>query len=250
MKFAIISDIHSNLESLEKAIEIIESFSIEKIICLGDIIGYGANPNECLEIVKKYCDQIILGNHDEASLSSEHEENHFNSIALTSLNWTIDNLNKQSKNFLKKLPYKVEYNDFLFVHSSPKEFKKWHYILTHHEATVNFKFFHHKICFFGHTHIPYVFIQNPTQGFFSVEENSKQYDIKKIFLNKKNKYLINPGSIGQPRDFNPFLSFGIFDSSEYSFQIVRAKYNVRKSAHKILDKNLPEKNAQRLFIGA
>ncbi len=249
MKFAIISDIHANIDALSVALNIIESRKIKEIICLGDIIGYGANPNECIELVRKHCSTVILGNHDETLLNFEFAQEQFNDNALRSAEWTHTHVTKKNKKWIEDLQRTAAKHNFLFVHSSPKEPTIWNYILSHYDALKNFRTFNEPICFFGHTHVPYIFEFENNYPIHQMEEHKNGYSVRKLFLHKKEKYLINPGSIGQPRDFNTQLSFGVFNTEEYSFEHIRAEYDILSASRKILAAHLPEKNSQRLFVG-
>jgi predicted phosphodiesterase len=249
MKFAVISDIHANLEALSVALDIIASRKIKEIICLGDIVGYGANPNECIELVRKHCPTAILGNHDETLLNFEFAQEQFNENALRSVEWTFEHVTKKNHKWIEDLQHTTITHNFLFVHSSPKEPYSWHYILSHYDALKNFRVFNEQICFFGHTHVPYIFAYENTYPIHQMEEHKNGYSVRKLFLHNKERYLINPGSIGQPRDFNPQLSFGVFNTEDNSFEHIRAEYDILAASRKIIAAQLPEKNSQRLFVG-
>jgi putative phosphoesterase len=154
MRIAIISDIHSNLEALTKALEIIDTKNIDEIVCLGDIVGYGANPNECVEIVKKRAKYVVMGNHDFAVAVDPTELAYFNSYARESALWTRGVLTEENLEFLRSLPFTISIKNLLFVHSSPAQPREWEYIFTEAQAKVQFKYFTEKICFIGHSHLP------------------------------------------------------------------------------------------------
>ncbi|MBI2428496.1 MAG: metallophosphoesterase family protein [Ignavibacteriales bacterium] len=232
MKYAIISDIHSNLEALQKAFAIIDEKSVDEIICLGDIVGYGANPNECVDIVRSRCSSVVLGNHDAAALdpSLAHD---FNSIAKRAITWTADHLTEGSRSFLSSLPLIERREQILFVHSSPNMPGAWDYILDIDDAFSALRHFQERICFIGHTHIP---------GIFSRLGRGKS-------IIKDEQYLINVGSVGQPRDGNPMLAFGIFDSSAWEYELIRSEYDIQLAAEKIYAAKLPEELGNRLMYG-
>jgi predicted phosphodiesterase len=232
MRFAIISDIHSNYEALTKALEIIDAKNISEIICLGDIVGYGASPNECVEIVRERCSIILKGNHDEAAAQPELKAT-FTALARTAIIWTHKELEKENLLFLSELPYRGKKNDILFVHAAPKNPAAWEYIATEEQAVEQFKSFVEKICFIGHTHTPIIF--------------GREKETKTITVN--DRYIINVGSIGQPRDGNPMLSFGIFDTDSWEFELVRSKYDIEAAVKKVLQKGLPEELGFRLRYG-
>lgn len=232
MKYAIISDIHSNLEALEKAMSIIEEKNVDEIICLGDVVGYGANPNECVEIVRSRCTTTVLGNHDAAALdpSLAHD---FNAIARKAVVWTSQQLTKESTEFLESLPLTEQKENILFVHSSPAMPEAWDYIIDSEDAVSAIRYFDEKICFIGHTHVP---------GIFSPRGRVKSIQIGE-------QCIVNVGSIGQPRDGNPKLAFGIFDSTAWEYELIRSEYEIQKAAEKIYAAKLPEELGNRLMYG-
>ncbi|MDI6766390.1 MAG: metallophosphoesterase family protein [Bacteroidota bacterium] len=232
MRIAIISDIHSNLEALEKTLEIIKQKSIDEIVCLGDIVGYGANPNECLSLVKETTSHILLGNHDEAAISLKQIED-FNPYARNAVLWTTNQLTEANKEFLRSLPYKLELNGLLFTHASPFEPEEWHYILSLAEAENNFNFFQQPICFVGHSHAPVIF--------------SEDFWAREVVRDKR--FIVNVGSVGQPRDLNWRLSFGIFETGQWTYENIRSEYDVQTASDKIRNAGLPRQLAERILIG-
>lgn len=232
MRVAIISDIHGNLEALEKAFEIIDRSNIDDIVCLGDLVGYGANPNECIDYVDRRTKKVLLGNHDQAAFDLKQAD-FFNTYARRSAQWTHDVLTQNHSQYLQSLPYTLTDTGLTFVHSSPFEPEEWHYIFSNRDASGNFNHFNTPVCFVGHSHVPGVYC-----------EDQITREIKKGL-----RYLINVGSIGQPRDGDLRLSFGIFDTEAWSYENVRSEYNVESAAEKILKAGLPRFLAERLFGG-
>jgi putative phosphoesterase len=233
MRIAIISDIHSNLEALKKTFEIIDTKNIDEIICLGDIVGYGANPNECVELVRRRVRYCVLGNHDYAIIDPR-ETLFFNTYARYADLWTREVITKENLDFLKSLPLTVKFKNLLFVHSSPAYPREWEYIFTEVQARVQFPYFKEKICFIGHSHYPGIY---PESGKF----NGK--------LDKNSRYIINVGSVGQPRDGDWRLSFGIFDTEKWTYENIRAEYDVDRASAKIIQNGLPQYLADRILIG-
>jgi predicted phosphodiesterase len=232
MRIAIISDIHSNLEALTKALEIIESKNILEIVCLGDIIGYGANPNECLSLIKNATKHVTLGNHDEAVFNSAMAY-HFNRHARSAVLWTVRQLSDEGLDYLRNLPITLKLWDTFFTHASPRSPQEWNYILTPADAKENMDHFSQSVCFVGHSHIPGIFCDS--------REVSR--------LERGSKYIINVGSVGQPRDHDKRLSFGIFDTDEYTYENIRSDYDVNKASEKILNAGLPPSLAERILVG-
>ncbi len=232
MKYAIISDIHSNLEALTKALEIIDQKSVDEIICLGDIIGYGANPNECMALIRQRCSTVIKGNHDEALLD-ESITGRFNDDARSAIAWTRKQIHKENIFYLRTLSLTITRDDILFVHASPCFPEKWRYILEDISAADAFRCFSESICFIGHTHAPAIF--------------SASKRVRSII--KGERFIVNVGSIGQPRDGNKDLSFGIFDTDPWLYENIRSPYDVETAMRKIINSGLPPRLGRRLLMG-
>lgn len=232
MRLAIISDIHSNLEALTTAFGLIDSADIDRTVCLGDIVGYGANPNECVELIRQRCPVVIQGNHDAAVINTQLTDT-FSHNARTAVQWTRMKLIDANVAFLRSLPYTAVLEQLLFVHSSPCEPERWRYIVDSWEARQAFACFDQAGCFVGHSHVPGVFSPDGR------EEN----------VRRSTPFLVNVGSVGQPRDRNPKLSFGIFDTETWSYRNVRAEYDIETASRKILQEGLPAPLAQRLVLG-
>jgi diadenosine tetraphosphatase ApaH/serine/threonine PP2A family protein phosphatase len=232
MRIALISDIHANIEALSQALDAIEKKKVDEIICLGDLVGYGASPNECVDLVRRSTSHILLGNHDQAAVDLRVADG-FNQYARIAAVWTSRQLSDDHKQFIRDLPYTLVFEDLLFVHSSPFEPKEWHYILSPADAHMSFSYFTDPICFIGHTHVPGIFCE----------------DIWTRTVERGKRFIVNVGSIGQPRDNDPRLSFGIFDSSEWKYENVRLAYDVQKASEKIKLAGLPKPLADRLGQG-
>ncbi len=232
MRIAIISDIHSNLEALTKALEIIDQQSFDKIICLGDIVGYGANPNECIELVRRRCDIVIKGNHEEAVLDMTAAEN-FTDNARAAIIWTHNQITEENLAYIRSLSFVHRSSDAFFVHASPCEPTQWNYIFEEGAAASAFQCFSESLCFIGHTHMPAIFSIN---GYESV-------------ITKDERYLVNVGSVGQPRDQNTQLSFGLLDTNAWTYENIRAHYDIETTVRKILNTDLPSRLGQRLLFG-
>ena len=232
MIIAIISDIHSNLEALEKSLELIQGSKVDEIICLGDIIGYGANPNECLKLVRETTSHILLGNHDEAAVYLAKTE-YFNPYARIAAEWTNQELTQEHDAFIKSLPFTLDLHGVYFVHSSPFEPEEWHYVLTPNDADATFPSFSQPVCFLGHSHVA---------GMFCEDLHTRTFEREK-------KYIINVGSVGQPRDNDWRLSFGILDTELWTYKNVRSEYDVNAASEKIRKAGLPKPLADRILVG-
>lgn len=241
MVYLIISDLHSNLEALEKFSEIKDSLPHDKLVCLGDMVGYCANPNEILNWVRKNADIVIAGNHDHAAIDKT-DTSYFNAYALKACHWTRDQLTKTNQRYLDSLPVSTVEDDITWSHSSPFEPEEWHYVNNKYDGKDNFPHFDTQCCFIGHTHQPQIFEENAS----GQVERVPAIQCK---LKKTHRYLINVGSLGQPRDGNPNPSFGVLDTGKKQFSLKRFEYPLDKTQEKILENGLPEFLAQRLVDG-
>ncbi len=226
MRIGIISDIHSNLEALEVVLRRLEAEKVDRIYCLGDIVGYGANPNECTDLVRTLCHAAVIGNHDDALLGRTSIQ-YFNPYARSAIEWTGRVFTDINLEYLKSLPMTYSDDSFLLVHATPDEPEKWNYILRPDDAEPHYKAMKNgTTAFIGHSHVALRF-DDPVG----------------------NRAIINVGSVGQPRDRDPRSSFGIYDTDTGTYIGMREVYPVQEAAHKIRQANLPEFLAARLFIG-
>jgi len=238
MKIIIISDIHGNLEALNRVLEYIDKLEGEKrIVCLGDIVGYGPNPEECFKIVESLTDNICLGNHEDATMNTDYDYQ-ITTSAREAIRWTREILEEKTKETIKRLPLKIVDDNILYVHASPDNPRQWNYISNTRDAYSSLIEMEHSLCFVGHSHHP---------GIYSY--HSKQENNSKASLSKEDKTIINVGSVGQPRDGSPKLSFAVFDDDKWEVEIVRLEYDYHKTMAKIKEANLPHSLAERLAIG-
>ncbi|MFO8052859.1 MAG: metallophosphoesterase family protein [Candidatus Omnitrophota bacterium] len=240
MRYGIFSDIHSNLEALTEAINYFNSQKIDRFICLGDIVGYGPNPQECLEIINKLKPKTIAGNHDWATVEKFNPD-FFNWHAREAIFWTRRHINKTGWKYLHSLPLLYQEDKFQCVHGSLDKPKEFNYTITSHQAQVNFSLLNQQLCFIGHSHLAEVFSQK--------ENQIKHLRKEKITIKNDKRYIVNVGSIGQPRDGDPRLSLCIYDTDKQLLSFKRIKYNIKKTANKITKNKLPEFLAQRLYLG-
>jgi predicted phosphodiesterase len=238
---AIISDIHSNLEALQKTGELIKERKVDKIVCLGDIVGYGANPKECIKTVSELTPHILMGNHDQAAVDLRYTEK-FTSYARSAAIWTNNTMSDSEKDKLLSLPLYLEIDGLTFVHASPHKPSEWDYIATEEEAFNNFRHMKTNICFIGHSHIAEIYTDDYDS--FNIPKFSEP-----IKLSRGSKYIINPGSVGQPRDLDWRLSFGVLNTETLEFEFMRSEYDVKTASRKILDAKLPRYLAERILTG-
>jgi len=241
LRYAIISDIHSNLEALTAVLTRIDEIGVDKILCLGDIIGYGPNPNECVEKVQSCCTDVILGNHDFACLD-ESEIRYFNRFASDAIYWTIDNLTDAVFDYVAQLPISKKLENINIVHASPENPEEWRYVLSINQATPNFSYFDTQICFIGHSHVPIIFVKRDNGYPDIIEEN-------KVQLKDNERYLINVGSVGQPRDANPKAAWALLDTDKKEYQLIRVAYDFTITQGKMLEQKLPYFLIERLASG-
>jgi diadenosine tetraphosphatase ApaH/serine/threonine PP2A family protein phosphatase len=241
MRYGIYSDIHGNLEALQAVLESMKTLGVERRICLGDLVGYCANPNECVDIIRERSDLVILGNHDSVALGRESSEN-FNFYARRAIEWTRENLSKESVDFLQKLSYIEVEEELCFVHASPRSPADWYYVTSLDDAVDAFSFFRQRICFVGHTHWPVIVVMEGEQSF-------RICDTLSYTLEKGQRMLVNVGSVGQPRDRNPHASWTICDSKALSVEIVRVPYDIGKAQKKMRDNDFADFLVHRLSEG-
>ncbi len=239
MKYAVIADIHGNLEALQVVLDDARSQKCTHYCCVGDVVGYGANPRECLEIVRRMNMPCVKGNHDEYC-SSEEELEGFNPHAAEAVQWTRKQLSDDDRRWLRDLKYVRLVASFSMVHATLDQPERWGYVFDKLMAAASFTYQNTSVCFFGHTHVPVAFIRDSmvrggTYSKFRVEPGRK--------------YFVNVGSVGQPRDNNPKAAYVVYDLNEGSIEIRRLDYDIGTAQQKILDAGLPPRLAERLAFG-
>jgi predicted phosphodiesterase len=230
MKYAVISDIHSNIEALVMVLKEIGRKHVDDIMCLGDIVGYGANPDEVVELVRREVKYVVRGNHDDA-LFSDETFSMINSYAKAAVTYNSGLLSDGNKEWLRSLPLTQKIDKVLMVHACPSEPNAWKYIFTQAEAELELSAFEERICLIGHTHVPAIF------------KGSTPSERRKI------RELINVGSVGQPRDGDNRASFGIIDTKNSTCTNFRIEYDYRTAADKIIAAGLPQFLGERLYKG-
>lgn len=205
---------------------------------LGDTVGYGANPNECFEWVMGNASAVLMGNHEKA-LTDIELRLHFSPMAAAAIEWTAERMDTKLIAQSMKLEFKRIEKDVTFVHSSPAEPENFPYLWKYEDAVCAFKQMDTRICFIGHTHIPACFCE-----LTKTADNLKPGIFK---LPAKGKVILNPGSVGQPRDEDPRLAFGVFDDEAQTFEVIRLEYENQKAAQKIRKTGLPRYLADRLL---
>ena len=243
MRYAIISDIHANLEAFRTVLTQISGLKADKTLCLGDIVGYNANPNECVDIMRSEGITGILGNHDARVAGLETMTN-LNPLARRAIAWTIEQLTETNRDFLRGLPRELGIENFFICHGSIHDTNR--YILTGKDLIDNFHALEKlpdtpQVGFFGHTHMKAAF--SHSRGVVSLELSDD------LLLSGKKKFLINPGSVGQPRDGDPRAAFVIYDNKDIRVTFHRIGYDITTTQEKIIKAGLPSKLAERLSLG-
>ncbi len=241
MKYVIFSDVHSNLESLHAFIDVVADVPHDKKICLGDLVGYAADPNACVDWVRENANLTIAGNHDFAAVEKT-DVSYFNSYAYQSCMWTRKVLSAENREFLSALPLFKEEAGVHWVHAAPLRPEDWDYITNAWEGERQMEHFSAPVCFYGHTHRPCIFEQEPGGA-------TKMYVESSWDLKPNHKYIVNVGSLGQPRDGNPDPAFVVYDNEARRVEWRRFSYDFQATQEKILQAGLPAVLADRLGAG-
>ncbi|HZV76136.1 MAG TPA: metallophosphoesterase family protein [Candidatus Babeliales bacterium] len=240
MRYAIVSDVHSNLESLERALTKVGAE--DTLVSLGDVVGYGPNPNECVALLRERCRHAVLGNHDLAAAESFGVDT-FNSVARAAIAWTQGVLDESGRAWLDSLPYELRLPDFLLVHGAPVDY--FEYILDKDAAVRAFDRTDARIIFVGHTHIAEYWVRDE-QG--NVGHKHMQQG-GELVLDAEKRYIIDVGSVGQPRDLNPEPCFVFYDPGERRVQWIRYDYPIEQVQRKMRAAGLPAYLVDRLSVG-
>ena len=239
MRILVFSDIHSNLTALEAVLSI--AGNMDAYWCLGDLVGYGPDPNECIERVRGLPNLLcVRGNHDAATLG-EVDQQTFNHEAGLAITWTKRILNAESQKFLLSLPEKIIEGDVTLVHGSPRN-PVWDYVMDYMTAVRTFSYFNTRICMVGHTHVPAIWKED-----IDKHPSGHMMDYHKTPI--LSKTILNPGSVGQPRDHDPRASYAIFDSDKSTWELRRISYDYTAVQDRIKTSGLPWRHALRLAEG-
>jgi len=239
MRFAIFSDIHANLEAFEAVMADARDNKCSDFVCLGDVVGYNANPHECVERVREMDCPIVKGNHDEQASLIESSRD-FNEMAEAAIQWTRDHLTEEDKQWLRDLKTQRQVRDFTIVHATLDGPEQWGYVFNNLDAAASFTYQHTTVCFFGHTHVPMAFIR---------DEGVQRQHIDKLRIDPSKKYFINVGSVGQPRDGDWDAAYCIYHMDSAVVEQRRIKYDLKTAQKKIIAAGLPRMLAERLALG-
>lgn len=241
MRYGIFSDIHSNIEALDKVIGAYKKEAIDKYFCIGDVVGYAANPKECIERVERLAKISVAGNHDWGAVNLLPLD-YFNEYAKEALIWTRRNIGEAEKYFLESLQAVYKNEDFTLVHGTLDNPGEFNYMTDGYIAEGTFQILETVLCFIGHTHQPGLFMKDKDGDIHYRHGDS--WDI-----NPENRYIVNVGSVGQPRDGNPEAAYCIYDTDKKEVQIKRVGYDSAATGKKIIDIGLPSFLGDRLLEG-
>lgn len=239
MKFAIIADIHANLEALEAVLADARAQQVTHYACLGDVVGYNANPKECLDIIRGMRMPCVKGNHDEYCSTNGPLEG-FNPAAAQAVEWTRRQLSEEDRQWLRDLKYMRLVTSFSIVHATLDAPQRWGYVFDKLAAAASLTYQNTSVCFFGHTHVPVAFVRD------SVVRGGSYSKFK---VEPGKKYFVNVGSVGQSRDGVPKATYVIYDLDNQTIELRRLDYDIAKAKAKILAAGLPKRLAERLDLG-
>jgi len=239
MRIALFGDIHANLEALEVVLADADEQGCTDYVCLGDVVGYNADPAACLERVKAMNIPVVKGNHDEDA-SGAHSLDSMNPVAAAALEWTRAQLSEDQRVWLRRLRMVRQVEDFTVVHSTLDQPANWNYVTNRFDAMSNFSYQFTQVCFHGHTHVPRVYVKT---------DKVQEVPADSIIIEEGSKYFINVGSVGQPRDGDWRGCYAIYDLDHKMVVFRRVEYDIAKTQQKILDAGLPAMLAERLADG-
>lgn len=242
MRTALLTDLHANLESLTALLEECDRRHVDRLVCLGDTVGYGADPNACVDLVRSLADAAVLGNHD-AAVAGRMEYDYYYDAARQALDWTAGVLSPENMAWLRALPYAWREGEVAFCHGSPVEPEAYEYVfgLEQARALAPEDGDLPEVTFIGHSHLGRIFAY--TKGDV-VEVRTDVLDLR-----KGHRYLISVGSGGQPRDYDPRASLAIYDQEARTVELLRVEYDIVAAARKIVEAGLSPNFARRLFVG-
>ncbi len=239
MRYGIVADIHGNLEALEAVLAACEEQGVDAYLSTGDIVGYGANPSECIDRMRELDTLVTAGNHDWAA-AGRLSLDYFNPYAREAIYWTQEQLTSSQLQYLEELNLIEMVDDVTIVHGTLYDPENFDYLLTAYDAHLSLQLQETRLCLVGHSHVPITFLLD---GAVTYSFDS-EVDISEI-----QKAIVNPGSVGQPRDENPRAAYGIFDTETHVITVARTDYDIQKATSKILRAGLPEILAERLWLG-
>ena len=232
VRLAVLSDVHANLEALETALAEVDRRGADRVVCLGDVVGYGPDPVACLDLVRERCEVTVLGNHDEA-VAFDRGLTFLPKDAQQAVKAHRQVLDEERLGWLRSLPLMAHSTEVTLAHAAPNEPGTWPRLSSYQELQAQFPAFNTPVCFVGHSHRPAVVSDR----------------VGVLRVRRGHRFLIDVGSVGQPRDRDPRLAFGLFDTEAFEYESIRLHYDVARTASKIREAGLPETLAKRLLRG-
>jgi len=239
MRIALFGDIHANLEALEAVLADAAKQQVTDYVCIGDIVGYNADPAACLEKVRAMDCPTVKGNHDEDA-SANHSLDSMNPVAAAALEWTRQQLSAEQRLWLSRLRMVRQVSDFTVVHSTLDQPAHWNYVTNRFDAMSNFSYQFTQICFHGHTHVPRVYVKS---------DRVQEIPADSVIIEADAKYFINAGSVGQPRDGDWRACYVVYDLAHKLVVFRRIEYDIAKAQEKIIAAGLPPMLAERIAEG-
>ena len=242
MRIGIFSDVHANIEAMNAVIDAYKSERIDKYVCIGDVVGYGASPNECCDLIRKVAAYTILGNHD-AAVAGRMDYSYYYDAARQALDLHARQLSPENMVWLRNLPYEVREGDVTFCHGSPINLEEFEYIFSVEQATRCLEIWDDLglVTFIGHSHL--------CKSFALTRDDVYEVVAQKFAIRQEHKYIISVGSVGQPRDYDNRASYTVYDSDQRVFEFKRVTYDIDSAAQKIFSAKLERNFGNRLFIG-
>lgn len=242
MRIGIFSDVHANIEALTSVLAAFESEQIDKYVCIGDTVGYGASPNECCDIIRNLAAFTILGNHD-AAVAGRMDYSYYYDAARNALDLHARILSEENMEWLKGLPYQVQDEDVAFCHGSPINLEEFEYIFSKEQAAQCLEIWDElaSVTFIGHSHL--------CKSFALADNDVFEVVAEKFAIRPDHRYIVSVGSVGQPRDYDNRASYTIYDGAEKTFEFKRVAYDIDSAAQKIFDSELERNFGNRLFLG-
>lgn len=246
MLIGIFSDVHANIDALQPVVEAYKNFDppIDKFVCLGDVVGYGAEPNACCEVVRELAEITIVGNHD-AAVCGRMDYTYYYDAARNALDWHAARLEETHHEWLRTLPYREDFEDIAFCHGSPVNLEEFNYVFNLQQANSLISHWDElqRVTFIGHSHLTKSFRLDRDNGATEIFGPTLNLDEEDV------KYIVTVGSVGQPRDNDNRACFGVYDTEAKTFQFHRMEYDIRAAARKIFESELSSDFAKRLFFG-
>jgi len=240
MQFAIFGDIHANLEALQAVLADAKDNGCTHHVCIGDVVGYNANPHECVQIIRELGCPVVQGNHDEqAHLTNSNEI--FNPLADAAIRWTRKQLTDDDKSWLANLRLIRQVRDFTIVHATLDTPQQWGYVFNQLDAAASFNYQYTNICFYGHTHAPRAYVLDESVRAVALDDY--------LQIEPAKKYFINVGSVGLPRDGDWHASYCIYNPEKNLVELRRIEYDINTAQDKVVDAGLPQRLADRLALG-